>query len=1388
MAVTGAALAGGAQEREIPLIVVLDGPPALAGGAAQTRAAQMDLARARAAFSDAAKDAGLHVQERRAFSLTLNGLAVTAPEDERDRLAELPGVAAVHPDRGVKASLDVSVPLVGAPRVWERRDPADRPATGTGVDVAVLDTGVDATHPALDEGKVVDGHDFVNDDADPMDDSGHGTHVAGIVAANGEPTGVAPGASVVAYKVLDAFGRGTTEDLLAGLEAAVDPANPHRAEVINLSLSGGEPMDGPLTSAAQAAAEAGVVVVAAAGNDGPGERTVGAPGQAPGALTVGATISGLSVPSVRMVAPRQLALRSERWEYSANPPDGARELEVVDIGSGDFEGKDVRGKAVLVDFPGPDVPKALEAERRGAAALIVHQGGGGPVAAGKGGAAAAMGRRPGGGWPARPGLAPAAGALARAFPAGSGDDGRFDSLVAVLVDDDTTAALREALAGDPVRIALSGEDATDRVTDFSSRGPTVGFTLKPDLAAPGLEIRSSVPKALHAPGIVRFSGTSMATPHVAGSAALLRQLHPDWSAPEVKAALAGTAKPLTTPPLDSGAGRLDVPAAADAAVVADATAISFGLTGTEGRVQRTRTIEVVNVDDEAAGVRIAARAAGGGSAPVTVTPSTATLRPGERATFTVRLDAAAPPSAADVQGWLDVDVAGPASDLRVPYAVSARALHVQVTPDPADDRAEAFVATPVDLGGPPVVEVRGPDGIVQRVTARHDHDQWWRAELQGRREGIYRVRATAKAADPLGGATLSGATTFEVAEPDEDNGSRLTWRPIGPNSVAGEVDVGPGHRPHTYVLDPNQKMLWVSEDRAETWRARRITPFTQPTMVELVPDPARPGDLYVAVSWDPAEQTFEGRILRSRDDGRTWTSLPAPDIRLVDLEVAPGGRVLAAATEAGLYAGEDRGARWDPVAGPWSRINATHLAGDDLYLATDLGVWVIDRFARGGRTPRRVDAAGPTFVTDVVGDGRVIAAIAGGAVRGSRDGGRTWGSLFKPPDGGGVWALKVVGSTVYASTFDAFWVGEGEGTRWQRRSSPETDSVAMDVAPRPSGRGVLVSVHGSGLYATTDGARTYRRVGVPGVPVWDLAIAEGRHRRPWLVAGTRWSTYRTEVPGDDLEWGASGGEDQVGAAAQHVMTAPSRPRVVVRTIQTAIGEFFVERSDDAGETWRRIGQGKAAATALVVDPHDPDRIVVGFFAITGNGLLATVDGGKTWRRTRREAPPAALAADPRDGDRLWLADAQGLHRSTDGGAAFTTLHDEPLTSVQVSPRDSRHLIAGGQALFVSNDGGATLRRAAYADLPIEIADVLFDPERRGVVYAAAACSDGGGLPREGRGVLRSTDGGRSWSSFAEGLDTRCVRTLALDPDGRYLFAGTGGAGVQRIKLKRWWGW
>jgi len=141
--------------------------------------------------------------------------------------------------------------------------------------------------------KVIGGYDFVNFDNDPMDDHGHGTHVAATAAGNGVLKGVAPDAEILAYKVLDSSGSGSFSGILAAIEKAVEEGS----DIISMSL-GGECRGGynkncgpndPISQAVDTAVDSGVVVVIAAGNSGPSSSTIGTPGTARKVITVGAT-------------------------------------------------------------------------------------------------------------------------------------------------------------------------------------------------------------------------------------------------------------------------------------------------------------------------------------------------------------------------------------------------------------------------------------------------------------------------------------------------------------------------------------------------------------------------------------------------------------------------------------------------------------------------------------------------------------------------------------------------------------------------------------------------------------------------------------------------------------------------------------------------------------------------------------------------------------------------------------------------------------------------------------------------------------------------------------------------------------------------------------------
>lgn len=212
-----------------------------------------------------------------------NIFSATVKASEIENLTKIDGIE-IYPDFRVKVLLDDSVPIIGADDLWSEYD-------GSGITIAVIDSGIDSSHPDL-KNKIVDQVSFVKYEPASEDGLGHGTHVAGIIAGSGVASGskykgVAPGASLMNVKVLDNYGWGTASSIISGIEYAVE----HGADVISLSLGDYMwPPDGtdPMAMAANAAVDAGVVVVAAAGNAGE-VFFIATPASAEKVIAVGAT-------------------------------------------------------------------------------------------------------------------------------------------------------------------------------------------------------------------------------------------------------------------------------------------------------------------------------------------------------------------------------------------------------------------------------------------------------------------------------------------------------------------------------------------------------------------------------------------------------------------------------------------------------------------------------------------------------------------------------------------------------------------------------------------------------------------------------------------------------------------------------------------------------------------------------------------------------------------------------------------------------------------------------------------------------------------------------------------------------------------------------------------
>ncbi|MGW8889662.1 S8 family serine peptidase [Streptomyces sp. NPDC055749] len=1356
------------------VIVTLKGAAASANGAGLRSAdadgiasARRDVAGRQQSFLEGAKRAGLHPASPRKLNLLVNAVAVTVKASEVEALRALPGVVSVQPDAKVRMYTNDSVPLIGAPDVWKRKDPGGKGADGTGMTVAVLDSGVDYTHPDLGGGfgdghKVVAGHDFVNGDGDPMDDNGHGTHVAGIIAgkaaSKGGVTGVAPGADLTAYKVMNANGEGITSDIVAGIEAAVDPANPHRADVINLSIGGYGDGGDPLGLAATAATRAGVVVVAAAGNEGPGAGTVGTPAAADGVIAVGASVSGLRLPGASY--PDGEKIQTYRGVLSANPPAKPLPTELVDVGQGAPEdwdrAGDLTGRAVRLEVPVSqqtqdvttwEIEQAREAERRGAVALIGGtSGGGGPVLSVPDGRASDAS--------ADPLQLPADSAGVQE----SGDSMRMDSLVLLGVDSTQYAELSRRLAAGKVQINLTGTDVTDRIPSFSSRGPDLGWNQKPDLVAPGYDILSTVPESVYAPGYYRLSGTSMAAPHVAGAAALIRQLHPEQTPDEVRSELVGsTSKVADGEPTSYGSGRLDVPAAADAAdagITTTPSSLSYGLADTaRSTVGGTRELTVNNASDEARSVRLRV------SGDATVSPRTLRVPAGGSAVATVTVRADRPAGEAEISGEVTLTPAG-GKAVRVPYLLVVRQLFVQVGPDPSDGNSGVVIFTPAPLAEAPVVTVKPPHGRSYAIRSTLRSGNVYEARVTGAAEGTHLVSVRARTTT---GQTLRGSDGFEVT-PADSRHSR--WTPIGPYDESGQITVA-ANRPGRAALTQGGKTgPWVTDDGDE-WRQLDRLPVTDQTGTGSLVIDAKDADRWWYTVNSASNFPRTSSILRTEDAGRTWQTLDTPDSLITQLISDERTRTLIAVTEGGLQISTDGGDHWSsgPTGVPGTVYQAA-IGGDTLYFATGDAVWARTGVASGvlGEARQVYDSQGGPTVEIAADSGVVAAYVIGTGVVGSHDGGATWSTLVD--EGYGVNGLTASGGDLYLGTYDGIRVGRDHGRDWSLLPGVSTSSVLTDV-DRWSDGSLTLSASSNGIYRGTAEGKDYRRIGIQGGTIADLAVSGDV-----LLAADDVGTQRTTVPAADPDWGTTGGEGTVGSGTSRLAVSPQDSRVVWRTQADAFGGFSVERSGDRGLTWEEKGRSGGTVTSLAVHPADPDRILVGYGNQQSTGLFSTTDGGATWKNLRHDTYFTYVSGDPESPRKLLLGAPDGLYRSDDGGATVTKVADGPVDTIE---RTGSKLLIGGDTIRVSDDGGRTFRTGDTGELPVRVSDIV---EVGNTLYAAATAVWETALPRGGRGVLRSTDGGRSWQNISTGLQNLDATRLATD--GRRLYVGTVQGGVHRL--------
>ncbi|RBP87602.1 peptidase inhibitor I9 [Cytobacillus firmus] len=516
------------------------------------------------------------------FQESYNGVSMSLPASQVSKLAESKHVKNIWENQKVELIQPVSneaeqssIYIGKHPHEMSQVDKLyEKGLTGKGVKVAVLDSGIDYNHPDLMDA-YKGGYDFVDEDNDPMEatyeewkESGqplynptlyytsHGTHVSGILAGQGDGKsplsvkGVAPDADLYVYRVLGPYGSGTIEDVLQGIEQSLKD----KMDVINLSLGDvlNDPLS-PLSASINNAALAGVTPVLAAGNEGPGLYSVGSPATSALGITVGSTDTKVSYPNFTGTLQSSqlqgnIELRYSTSELGVNPRDlKGKTLPIVDVGQGtetEYEGKDVRGKIVLIQTGGT--------ERLNVAFSIAKEKG----------AAVAIGYSKYGGF------------ISDSFP----EDPHL--LPAFTMEGSLAKELSNALKTEEVTVTFDEIkereiERDDYISFFSSSGPArLTYDIKPEVVAPGGNILSTVPKYYYQvddykQSYAKFSGTSMAAPHVAGIAALLLQANPKSAPDDIKGMLMNTADDLEPnySVFDLGAGKVDALEAAEASLL-----------------------------------------------------------------------------------------------------------------------------------------------------------------------------------------------------------------------------------------------------------------------------------------------------------------------------------------------------------------------------------------------------------------------------------------------------------------------------------------------------------------------------------------------------------------------------------------------------------------------------------------------------------------------------------------------------------------------------------------------------------------------------------------------------------------------------------------------------
>lgn len=612
-----------------------------------------------------------------------DALLVRIPDAQASQLAALPGVKSVHPARTFHPTLDHAVAFHKVPDAWTQIGGPGN--AGAGMKVGIIDTGIDITHPALQDPSltVPDGFPKTDSDAntantnnkvivarsymqylpdkDPdqtaRDHTGHGTGLAMIIAGHqvsgplATIQGVAPAAQLGNYRI---FGSAAVsgEGSELGILHALDDAVADGMDVINCSFGSSiaYPVDQDATVAAvNRATDAGVIVVISAGNSGPDLSTIGSPGTAASAITVGANNNDRVLAGAAALdgQPQMLAVPSDT-SGSNNPLAGIltdiTPLDPSGLACGTLPNGSLQGQIALVlrgvcNFS----VKIANVQSAGASGVVIYTD--------------------------------------QARPDAAAMSTSGSTLPAVMVSYQDGITLKQSIAGQPgqnVTLTFSRlpfYSNPNRIASFSSLGPNVDSSIKPDLLAVGTDFYmatesiDSTGEMYDASGYTVAQGTSFSAPLVAGAAALLKAAHPGLTAAQYRSLLINSTAPLVMTDgtqayiQQSGTGLLDVSAALRSTAALVPSALSFGSGSGNPRV--AQQLSLTNVGNAAETYSLSVVPRDGGVAP-TLDTVNVTLDPGQSQTVNVRFTADTL-SAGSYEGFLHVQGASSGIDSRIAY-------------------------------------------------------------------------------------------------------------------------------------------------------------------------------------------------------------------------------------------------------------------------------------------------------------------------------------------------------------------------------------------------------------------------------------------------------------------------------------------------------------------------------------------------------------------------------------------------------------------------------------------------------------------------------------------------------------------------------------------------